>query len=76
LADDLKPFVNPVAPDNSANFEAERRRNCLDLGIDRAICEQAIDRVANSSDGYLRRSSRRHAVRPALRHSVRQDRRT
>jgi len=42
------PFVKPNAPDDRAEFEAERRRDCLALGADAALFEQARDCVMSA----------------------------
>ena len=45
VADASEQFTKPNIADDRAEFEAERRRNCLALGADAAMFEQALDCV-------------------------------
>ncbi len=47
-ADALGQFTKANAPDDRAEFEAERRRNSLALGADTALFEEARDCVMNA----------------------------
>jgi len=48
VAGTLRPFTKPNFPDDRAEFEAERRRNCLALGADAALFEEARDCVMSA----------------------------
>ena len=48
MSDSGGQFVKPNIPDDRAEFEAERRRRCLELGADAALAQQALDCVANA----------------------------
>ena len=45
MAETLGKFTKPNVPDDRAEFEAERRRDCLALGADAALFEEARDCV-------------------------------
>jgi len=48
VSDTSRPFVKPNIPDDRAEFERERRRNCLAMGADEALFERARDCVMDA----------------------------
>ena len=48
MAENSGKFTKPNLPDDRAEFEAERQRNCLALGADAALFEQARDCIMSA----------------------------